>query len=84
MLFEKLWKFYKENKRFYFFKNKFENYLKKNNVDLVYFTSPSQYSLYLENTKFIITIPDVDHREHVEFPEVVDDGDHQRKEEIFF
>ena len=70
-------------KRFYFFKNKFENYLKKNNVDLVYFTSPSQYSLYLENTKFIITIPDVDHREHVEFPEIVDDGEYQRKEEIF-
>ena len=46
----------------YFFKNKFELFLKKNNVDIIYFTSPSQYSLYLEDTKFLITVPDVDHR----------------------
>ena len=70
-------------KKYFFFKNKFENFLKKIDVDLVYFTSPSQYSLYLENTKFFITVPDVDYREHVEFPEVVDRSEFQRKDEIY-
>ena len=70
-------------KKKYFFKNKFEKFLKSINVDLVYFTGPSQYSLYLENTKFIITTPDVDHREFLEFPEFADDGEFQRKDEIF-
>ncbi len=70
-------------KKYAFFKNKFEDFLKKNNVDLVYFLSPSQYSLYLENTKFLITVPDVDHRKHLEFPEVVDNNEFKRKDEIF-
>ena len=62
-------------KKYFFLRNKFEEFLKENNVDLVYFLSPSQYSLYLENIKFLITIPDLDHREHLEFPEVVDNND---------
>ena len=70
-------------KKYYFFKNKFEKFLKSINVDLVYFAGPSQYSLYLENTIFIITTPDVDHREFFEFPEFADDGEFQRKDEIF-
>lgn len=69
--------------RNYFFTNKFENFLKKNNVDVVYFTGPSQYSLYLENTKFFITIPDVDHRHHIEFPEITGNSEFERKDEIF-
>ena len=67
----------------YFFKNKFELFLKKNNVDIIYFTSPSQYSLYLEDTKFLITVPDVDHRHHIEFPEAVNNSEFERKNEIF-
>jgi len=67
----------------FFFKNKFEHFLKKLNIDLVYFTSPSQYSLYLENTKFIISVPDVDHLVHLEFPEFVDNSEFFRKDEIF-
>ena len=53
----------------FFFKNKFEELLKKNKVDVVYFVNPSQFSLYIEDTDFIITVPDVSHRENVEFPE---------------
>jgi len=75
--------FFSRLKRYFFFKNNFEDFLKKNNVDLVYFLSPSQYSLYLEDIKFIITVPDVDHREHLEFPELVDKNEFQRKNEIF-
>lgn len=68
-------------KKYFFFKNKFESFLKKKNIDLVYFTNPSPYSLYLEDTDFIITVPDVSHREEVEFPEWAK-SDFQRKDEI--
>lgn len=66
----------------FFFKNKFEYFLKKNKVDLIYFVGPSQYSLYLEDIKFFINIPDVSHRENLEFPEIVDNNEFLRKEEI--
>lgn len=69
--------------RNFFFKNKFESFLKKNNIDLVYFTGPSQYSLYLEDTKFLITIPDVDHRHHMEFPEIAGNSEFERRDEIY-
>ena len=68
-------------KKYFFFKNKFENFLKKKDIDLVYFTNPSPYSLYLEDTDFIITVPDVSHREEIEFPEWAK-SDFQRKDEI--
>ena len=70
-------------KKYFFIKNKFESFLKKINVDLVYFTSPSQYSLYLEDTRFFLTVPDVDHRIDGEFPEVANRSEYQRKDEIF-
>jgi len=71
-------------KKYFFFKNKFEELLKKIKVDLVYFTGPSQYCLYLENIDFIITIPDVSHRENIEFPEWAksDSSEFQRRDEI--
>ena len=75
--------FVRRLKKYFFIRNKFENFLKKINVDLVYFVGPSQYSLYLENTKFFITVPDVSHRENLEFPEIVDSSEFQRKDEIF-
>ena len=70
-------------KKYFFFKNKFEKFLKEKNVDLVYFTGPSQYSLYLEDIKFFINVPDVSHRENLEFPEIVNSSEFQRKDEIF-
>ena len=69
-------------KKYFFFKNKFENLLKKIKVDLVYFTGPSQYSLYLEDTDFIITIPDVSHRDNLEFPEWAKSSEFYRRDEI--
>lgn len=74
--------FVRRIKKYFFFKNKFEYFLKKNKVDLIYFVGPSQYSLYLEEIKFFINIPDVSHRENLEFPEIVDNGEFLRKEEI--
>ena len=71
-------------KKYLFFKNKFETFLYKNNIDLVYFTNPSAYSLYLEDTDFILTVPDVSHREEIEFPDWTKSqlGDFQRREEV--
>jgi len=70
-------------KKYFFFKNKFENFLKKINVDVVYFSAPSQYSLYLEDTKFIINVQDLNHRENLEFPEASNSSEFERKDEIF-
>ena len=69
-------------KKYFFFKNKLENFLKKKNIDLIYFTNPSPYSLYLEDTDFIITVPDVSHREELEFPEWTKSGEFERLDEI--
>ena len=66
-------------KKFFFFENKFEKFLKKKLIDLIFFTGPSQYSLYLENTKFMITVPDVMHREFPELRELNDNSEFQRK-----
>ena len=70
-------------KKFFFFQNKFENFLIKKNIDLVYFVGPSQYSLYLENINFFLTAPDVSHRENMEFPEIVNSLEYSRKNDIF-
>ena len=69
-------------KKYFFFNNKLELLLKKLNIDLVYFTGPSQYSMYLEDTDFIITIPDVSHRENLEFPEWTKSSEFLRRDEI--
>ena len=65
-----------------FFRNKFEKFLNKNNIDLIIFTGPSQFSLYLESTDFIITIPDIGHLENNEFPEWSKSGEFDRREKI--
>ena len=70
-------------KKFFFFKKYFEKFLKSKKIDLIYFAGPSQYASFLENTKYVITVPDVNHRENLEFPEIVDDSEFERKEEIF-
>lgn len=62
--------------------NYFEKFIKKREIDLVIFTGPSQYSLFLNNLDFIITVPDISHLENTEFPEWVNDGEFQRKEEL--
>lgn len=69
-------------KKYFFFRNKLESFLKKIEVDLVYFTGPSQYSMYLEDTDFILTIPDVSHRENLEFPEWTKSSEFLRRDEI--
>lgn len=76
--------FFRRFRKYLFFQNKIENFLKRKNIDLIYFTGPSQYSLYLEKTKFIITIPDVALRENLEFPEIIGEtsSEFYRKDEV--
>ena len=62
--------FFRRLRKFLFFKNSFESFLARQEIDYVIFTGPSQYALYLENTSYALTIPDVAHRENVEFPEL--------------
>lgn len=75
-------KFFRKIKNYLPIKNQFEKLIKKNKIDLIYFTGPSQYSLYLENTNFLITVPDVSHRENIEFPEMISNFEFERREEI--
>tara|TARA_B100000886_G_scaffold305661_1_gene237542 strand:- start:38504 stop:39739 length:1236 start_codon:yes stop_codon:yes gene_type:complete len=48
----------------------FENFLKKNEVDLVYFLSLSKKGLDLSLINFIVTIWDISHLDEPEFPEI--------------
>ena len=75
-------KLFKKIKNYLPINNKFENLIKNNNINLVYFAGPSQYALYLENTKYFITVPDVSHRENLEFPELINNSEFERREEI--
>lgn len=51
-------------------KNNFEKTLDKHGIDLVYFLSPSELSLNLISHNYIMTVWDLCHRDHFEFPEV--------------
>lgn len=48
------------------------------------FLGPSQFAMYLENTDFVITVPDVSHREDIEFPEwtKLKTSEYYRRDEI--
>ena len=74
--------FVRRIKKYFFFKNKFENFLKKNDIELVFFPGPSQYSLYLEDTNYLITVPDICHRENIGVPEWTNNGEFLRREEL--
>ncbi len=60
--------------------NFFESFLEKEDIDLVYFISPSRFALDLEKINFIFTIWDLCHRDHFEFPEVKLKGEYENRE----
>lgn len=60
--------------------NFFEDFLLKKKIDLVYFISPSRFSLDLNQLNFIFTIWDLCHLEHPEFPEVKNKGEFDNRE----
>jgi glycosyltransferase involved in cell wall biosynthesis len=48
----------------------FDATFEKDSVDLLYFTGPSPICLFLERLNYVLTVWDLCHRDHVEFPEV--------------
>ena len=70
-------------KKRFFFKNYLEQVIAKYEIDLVLFLNPSQYVQYLEDTNYIITIPDVCHRKNLEFPEVRNESEFEIREDIY-
>ena len=64
-------------------RNTFEAYFVKNNVDLIYFLSPSEQALNLECLNYCFTVWDLCHRDDPEFPEVRNDRQFERREELY-
>ena len=63
--------------------NPFYKILKKRDIELVYFLSPSKYAICLGNLNFIYTIWDICHRDNPEFPEVRNNYEFEKREYIY-
>jgi glycosyltransferase involved in cell wall biosynthesis len=63
--------------------NRIDRFLRMLGTDLVYFTSPSPLAKDLEVHSYIFTVWDLCHRDHVEFPEVSQDREFERRERLF-
>lgn len=63
--------------------NSFEKFLKRYNVDLVYFLSPSEMAKSLDKTNFVFTLWDLAHRAHPEFPEVRNERLFEARERLY-
>ena len=60
-----------------------ESFLKKHEIELVYFTSPSSNAMNFNSLNFIYTVWDLCHRDYPEFPEVRSMGEFERREELY-
>ena len=87
--FEKLYLYIKTTKKYrviyeiikvFFDYNYFESFLIRKDIELVYFISPSRFSLDLNKLNFIFTIWDLCHRDHIEFPEIKLNGEFEDRE----
>jgi len=63
--------------------NYLDSFLSEQLVDLVYFTTPSVLALYTEKYNYIFTVWDLCHRDEVEFPEVRQDREFERREHLY-
>ena len=66
-----------------FGKSKFEKDLTNDDIDLVYFTSPSDFYKDLSEINYIYTVWDLCHRDHPEFPEVRNSGTFELREKTY-
>jgi glycosyltransferase involved in cell wall biosynthesis len=64
-------------------RSRYESRLMARGIDLVYFTTPSNWHLLLYKLPFIITIFDGCHRDAPEFDEVREFGEFERREMLF-
>lgn len=60
-----------------------EKFLLASEIDLVYFLSPSRLPKYLEHINYIVTVWDLCHRDHPEFPEVGAMREFEVREKIY-
>ena len=60
--------------------NFFESFLKNEDINLVYFISPSRFALDLVELNFIYTVWDLCHRDNPEFPESKIKGEFENRE----
>ena len=60
-----------------------ERRIVRNRVDMVYFLMPSPFAILLRKTNFVITVWDLCHRDHPEFPEVSLHSQFEYREYIF-
>lgn len=63
--------------------NRFDNILLNNEIDLIYFLNPSSLALETEIHNYIITVWDLCHRDHMEFPEVGNSGVFWGRENLY-
>lgn len=61
----------------------FEKRLIKNNVDLVYFVTPSILGLALQKLNYVATLWDLSHRDSPEFPEIRGRGEFFKREYLY-
>lgn len=52
-------------------------------VDLAYFAGPSSYALAFRSLSYVLTVWDLCHRDHPEFPEVSENGEFVRRENLY-
>ncbi len=64
-------------------KTSFEQELERNNIDLIYFLSPSTLSLDLVAMNYVITVWDLCHRDTPEFPEVNNYREFENRELLY-
>ena len=63
--------------------NFLESIFAQHKISLVYFTSPTSLACYLERLNYIFTVWDLCHRDDLEFPEVRDDREFERRESLY-
>lgn len=62
---------------------KIDRILKRYNIDLIYFVSPSGLSRVTEDCNYIFTMWDLCHRDFVEFPEVYMNREFEKRENLY-
>ena len=67
----------------FFRKNHFENFLKNEQVDLIYFITHSHFANYVNSVNYIFTLYDLCHRDNPEFPEVRSNRIFEYRENLF-
>jgi glycosyltransferase involved in cell wall biosynthesis len=66
-----------------FFRFPIESVFVKDRIELVYFLMPSPFAILLKKINYVITVWDLCHRDHPEFPEVRCKGQFEYRELIF-